>query len=267
MSLHHLVLKYIVCPCPNDFHGGSVFSPMDAENIIEPSPPSAMRVARRALVLSVVSCRGFVEGDKANPKDAVDLAKRSHEWLKSLDLEEEITAWEAGVLNAPFGTLSDRDRIGASWLSEAVTVMSWALGRFELPDFDQQCDPAAAATSIGFLADRDETALAAPQLRSPEELAEYNEFIYHVHWRLRDYSLTGNRCDFESLARKAWGEPLLRHGLKLSDRDISIGGVPLSAAPEAPWRPVAGITYERHRASNWLVGYASEDFYEVTTDT
>jgi hypothetical protein len=55
--------------------------------------------------------------------------------------------------------------------------------------------------------------------------------------------------------------------LALQDRDLCVGGVPISRAEERAWRTLASITLERHRASNWLIGYASEDFYEVTTDT
>ncbi|MGD0252940.1 MAG: hypothetical protein ABSC01_09620, partial [Verrucomicrobiota bacterium] len=59
----------------------------------------------------------------------------------------------------------------------------------------------------------------------------------------------------------------LRFGLKLAEKDIQIAGQPLFKAPENIWRGLGSITQERHRASNWLIGYASEDFYEVTTDT
>jgi hypothetical protein len=79
--------------------------------------------------------------------------------------------------------------------------------------------------------------------------------------------LNSDSYDFESLARKAWGEPVLRFGLKLNEKDIQIGGQPLFKAPENIWRTLASIAQERHRASNWLIGYASENFYEVTTDT
>jgi hypothetical protein len=152
-------------------------------------------------------------------------------------------------------------------LSEAVVVLAWSLGKTDLPGFEEQCDPAGAANSLGFLQPIDGTVLREPELRSAEDLHEYNEFIYNLHWRVRDFSLNKRGYDFESLARKAWGEPVLRHGLVLSERDICVGGVPISRAADQDWRTLASITRERHRASNWLIGYASEDFYEVTTDT
>lgn len=240
---------------------------MEDDQFSEPPPPSADKVARRAIVLSVVSCRGFVEGDRGNPKAGADLAKRSYEWLRAIALDEEASDWERQVLTSPFGSLADRDRINASWLSEAVTVLAWSLGRIEMPGFNEQCDPANAANSLGFLQPTASTVLTRPQLRPSEDLKEYNEFIYNLHWRVRDFSLNKRSYDFESLARKAWGEPILRHGLVIEERDLCVGGVPISRAAEGDWRTLASITQERHRASNWLIGYASEDFYEVTTDT
>lgn len=241
---------------------------MEDEPYTEPPPPSADTVARRALILSVIACRGIVEGDKENPEGAAKLADRSYQWLISLGLEPDFSDWERTVFNTPFGQLSDQDRVNASWLSEAVVVLAWALGKTDLPDFSEQCDPAGSANSLGFLQPVEATVLNGPELLPPEVLQEYNEFVYNVHWRIRDFSLNGKSYNFESLANKAWGQPLLRHGLTLAeDKDISLNGISLSKTSESEWRPFASITRERHQASNWLIGYASEDFYEVTTDT
>jgi hypothetical protein len=227
-------------------------------------PPSPEKVARRALILSVISCRGIVEGQQA----ASNLVKSACEWLHALNLEEELSDWERRVLTLPFGSLPERDKINASWLSEAVTVLAWSLGKAELPGFDEQCDPASSANGLGFLQPAGSTVLESPQLRSMAELEDYNNFIYNLHWRLRDFQLNRRAYDFESLARKAWGEPVQRYGLTFQSGDLSVGGVPISSAEEGVWRTVSSITQERHRASNWLVGYEeSNNFYEVTTDT
>ncbi|HXR47733.1 MAG TPA: DUF4272 domain-containing protein [Candidatus Limnocylindrales bacterium] len=233
----------------------------------EPPPPSASTVARRALILATVSCRGFIDNDKANASGASSLAKKAKDWLFALGLDEELSDWERKILSTEFGQLQERDRINASWLAEGLVILAWALRRVSLPAFDVQCDPSATANVLGFLQPESETVLAKTSLRPLAELNEYNEFILNVHWRIRDFSLNHRTFDFESLAKKAWGEPVLRFGLKLSEKDIQIGGQPLSKAPENIWRGLTSITQERHRASNWLIGYASEDFYEVTTDT
>lgn len=240
---------------------------MKGEDIQEPPPPTAAKVARRAIALSVVSCRGTIEGEHADPKGTADLAKRSRDWLIAVGCEGELSDWERRLLDTPFGGLSERDQINASWLSEAVAVLAWALGKFELPGYEDQCDPAGAANSLGFLQPTKETVLDRPELREAAALREYNEFIYNLHWRLRNFSLNRRGYDFESLAEKAWGKPVLRYGLMIAERDLCINGAPISRADEGDWRRAVSITQERHRASNWLIGYASEDFYEVTTDT
>jgi len=238
---------------------------MEEEEFQEPPPPTPEKVARRALVLSAVTCRSMID-DKQDPW-AKEMSTQILEWLERLDLKKELSEWEKALLTKPFGELSEKDRRDGSWLSEAMVILAWALGKTPLPSFDAQCDPPDVGSCLGFTQPIVETALSSPQLLPREQLSEYNEFIYNLHWRVRDHRLRGGPYDFESLARKAWGEPILRHGLKIIDKDIALGGIPLTQAPESARRSITSITQERHRASNWLIGYASEDFYEVTTDT
>jgi hypothetical protein len=240
---------------------------MEQNDNNEPLPPNAPTVARRALVLAAVACRAFIDDEKNDPKGAAKLAKRSFDWLRTLGLDADLTDWERKILCTKFGCLEDHDRMNASWLAEGLVVLAWALKCADLPAFDIQCDPSATANTLGYLQPRADTVLTEPRLHSSDELAEYNEFVYNLHWRTRNFSLNHSRYDFESLARKAWGEPVLRFGLKLCERDIKLGDGPLFKAKGSSWRRLASITQERHRASNWLIGYASENFYEVTTDT
>lgn len=240
---------------------------MEDEELKNPPPPSAEHVARRAVILSAVSYRGFLEGDRLNPKGAAVLAQNSRDWLNSLGIDKDLNTWERQILDAPFGSLSERDCIDASWLSEAVVVMAWALQRAELPRFDEPCDPAESANSLGFLLPKRGTVLNRPKLRKAAIMGEYNEVIYNVHWRVRDFSLYQRSYDFEALARKAWGEPVLRHGLVIAEKDLCVNGTSISRADEGDLHRLMSITQERHRASNWMIGYASENFYDVTTDT
>ncbi len=240
---------------------------MTEEDLLEAQPPSAEKVARRALTLAVVSCRAFVEGDKLHPDWAADLARDSRQWLSDIGLDDELTDWERRVLDTPFGQVSDLERIDATWLSEAVTVFAWALGKRPEPEIEEQCDPAVESGLLGFLGPLEETTLHQPTLRSAEELAAYNEFTYAVHWRLRDYQLKQQPYDFRTLARETWGDPVHKFGLELQNDDLAIRGRSISEASESDRRMLTSITRERHRASNWLIGYATPDFYEVPTDT
>jgi hypothetical protein len=227
-----------------------------------PARPTAEKVARRAIILSVVSCRAITNKQLDN-HEAASLATRANDWLQAIGLNEEVADSERRILTTPFGSLSERDAINGSWLSEAVLVLAWSLGRTELPPFYLQCDPAGAESSLGFLQSINETVLNNPSLRSSDELDEYNDFIYNLHWRLRDYSLRKRPYDCSNLL----GDYAGKYGLELKDQDVCIAGVPITLADDTILRPVESITRERHRASNWLVGYDSEDFYEVGSDT
>jgi hypothetical protein len=80
---------------------------MENEEFNEPPPPSADKVARRAIVLAVVACRGIVETDRANAQGASDLAKRAYDWLRALGLDEELSA----------GRIESLKPVSDSWMS------------------------------------------------------------------------------------------------------------------------------------------------------
>jgi len=199
--------------------------------------------------------------------DGAQTVAKVKNWFHALDIESYLSEWERQVLHTPVGQLSRRDEINASWLSEGLVVLAWALGKSSLPSFDAQCNPGEMAATLDFLLPKESTALNHPILLSTVDLEDYNNFIYNLHWRVRRFSLNRQPYDFKSLAQKAWGEPVARHGVAFAEDDLALNGVPLAKTEETAWRTLESIVRERHRASNWLIGYASEDFYEVTTDT
>jgi hypothetical protein len=237
---------------------------MEDEDVPPPKPPPVEEIARRALVLATISCRGIIDGDWSNP-DAPDLARRARDWIHKLGLADDLTDWEHHILNADFGSLADRDKVNASWLSEGLVVLAWALQRIALPGFDRQCDPERTAVALGFLQSQSSTVLIAPDLRPRKDLDDFSDFIYNLHWRLRDF---GRPYDFRSMASKDGEDPpLMRFGLVLVENDIGIAGKPLHRSEDEPRRIVQSITRERHRASSWLVGLSDANYYEASTDT
>lgn len=236
------------------------------DELQEPEPPNTTALARRALILCAICYRGFVDTWPVIKNDP-DPAIMAHDWLKALSLETDLSAWEARLFSQPLGTLDQQDLINATWLSEGRAVLAWALGLHPMPAFDEPCDPAAVSRALGFLSRCSDTVLAQPQLRPMDELRDDNEFVYNVHWRLRDFSLKARPYDFESLAKEAWGDPVIRFGLRLNKKDLDLGRLPLGQSGPEAYQPLLGLTQERHRPSNWLIGYRSSDYYGVTTDT
>ncbi|MEZ4222607.1 MAG: DUF4272 domain-containing protein [Polyangiaceae bacterium] len=229
----------------------------------QPQPPSAEQVARRALILSAVSCRGILELDPDRER-AERFWDRVMKWWQALDLEADLEPEEAALLASRFGTARQQDAVDESWRSEALGVIAWALGQADVISHDRQVDPSAVANSLGFL--EDHTVLESPRLRSPDELNAYLDVAFTVHWRLREFSLNPGAMDFAEFCRTAWFGPLSLKGVRLLEGDLALGDLPISRAPTELVQTAMSIAQERHQAANWLVD-ASQPLSETDTST
>src|SRR5687768_3790230 len=137
-------------------------------------PPSAARVAARAITLCVVSCRGFIDQDAAQ---AGDFWTRVRDWHGSLDIDDELEPRERSLLETPLGQLSPQQRAEASWLCEGMVVLAWALRCRTLPAHDETIVAAEVADTLGFLEPASKTVLHDPRLRPSEELHAYGDVI------------------------------------------------------------------------------------------
>lgn len=232
---------------------------------VDPVPPSAGRVAQRALVLTAVVCRSEIEGDAG-----VAAAERFHqsviEWVERVGLLAEMEPEELVLVRTPLGKLSERQRLDAGWRAEGLAVLGWALGRYELPPYDMQAEGRAVSLALGFRGEQAHTVLASPKVRPRDELSALSARLFTLHWRLRQFSLDKATIDFPAVARRAWFGPLRIDGLRLREGDLDLRGVPVSRAPEAVWREVLSIARERRQAANWLEG-ENPAYSRVTCDT
>ena len=71
--------------------------------------PDASRVLRRALALSAVVCRGFMENQE-DRSFAVDLHGRVVTWIEQFGIRDELEADELAMILAPVGTLDRPER-------------------------------------------------------------------------------------------------------------------------------------------------------------
>jgi uncharacterized protein DUF4272 len=231
-----------------------------------PVRPDAGRVARRALILSALVCRGYVEADPANP-EALSLNDRITEWLARLDLEDEIEPLEAAVLSPPPGAVPAQVALSVTRQAEGLAILAWALGLFPLPRHDQKVDAYEVTDALYFLGEDDADLVATAKLRTEADIDACREVMYAVHCRLRELKRRKERNDFGSWIEQEWLDLLgLDSTGLIVEGDLGIDGRPLSAVEPDRVQDCEWVFRERHRAAIWLAG---EDplYSELTVDT
>jgi hypothetical protein len=149
-------------------------------------------------------------------------------WLTEHELWKELAPSEVGFLDTP--APSRQQLVNASWLSERLIVILWALGMIdELPPPDEQCDTAAFQGILPPFAPLSVSEfVVSARLRPTPELIAMADDVMALHWEARD-------------AR-------------------------MKTRPAKPSIDIE-IIQERHHAINWLIGYDGLDWDEITTDT
>lgn len=214
--------------------------------------PTAERVARRALALAAVTARAILERDAANP-EALRIHEDLQAWVRDAGLEEELEPDELQAVQQPLGRLDSRTQANLAWRLEGLAVLAWALRRFEIPPYDELVSMDALWQSVGLLdVDASKALLAAPTLRSRDEIERLRGQLFALHWRLRDFQLNGRGKDFAEFARTAWFGPLDLTTLRLIEGDLDIAGNRIDRAPKDAIAPVQSAAQERHQAANWL---------------
>jgi hypothetical protein len=239
----------------------------DDEADMEPEPPTPERVARRALALTAVTARALLEQDDPSQPWVQENHRDTLAWVEAIGIGDEFEPDEWKVLQRPPGTLDERAKINATWRLEGLGVLAWALGRFELPPYDQLVNPQVLIGSFGF--PKEEPArqlLAKPSLRSSEELEAFCKQMLGLHWRLRDYTLRPQAMDFREFARNCWFGTLDLTPFRLIDNDLALGDYAINDAPEDVFGSVMSAAMERHMAINWLTS-GGNVYSETDTST
>jgi Domain of unknown function (DUF4272) len=230
-------------------------------------PPSVERVASRALVLAAVACRGLIEKEKEeNVEGAEKVRQRLLPWLDRIGVTGELEPTETSALSTAVGHLDRRATIDASWRAEGLAVLAWALHYATLPQVSVLSAPVEIANAIGFLQDRQQTAISSPRLRSYHEIEYWAHTYLTLHWRLREFSLKPGTMDFVSFAMACKWTKMELGELEIRDKDLAINGVRIDHVDKDTFRDVVSITTERRIALDWLLGFAAL-YSDVTTDT
>lgn len=225
-------------------------------------PVEATRVARRALVLAAVVCRGSIDRDAGQP-EAESVRNRVLDWLTRLGLWDEVEPWEENVLRADIGKLEAKEVIQSTWYAEGLAVLAWALNRLDLPRHDEKVDPYAVTDSLWFLSEGAADVIRTARLRSELELKACRELLYAIHCRLRDFARHKSRKDFTSWVEQAWMAALKVGAAQLIVQgDLALNGKPIAGVKESCLQEGEWLTRERHRAIIWL--YEGYPIYSQT---
>lgn len=264
---------------------------MNDNEALEPDPPDAVDVARRAAILKYQ----FVYVAATPPRHVIApvmeqwssaeqeqfAARLEAERLRFIDelrangLWEDTSPSERAGFEQPASAISDRQMINTSWRAEAVHCLAWALRLVDhLPDYDTQSDPEIVMPLIptGDLASYCRSA----SLRDRAAIDRAREIAELWHWRRRTRQLQrdGNQPragepTLDEIVREV-APRMVADGMlpNVIDEDFPVLGRAYRDLSEDEWTMAGSIAMERHFALNWLCGYApGNDWDETPTDT
>lgn len=231
------------------------------------TPPTAERVARRAMVLAAVTARALLEQEDPTDSSVEERRTMVLDWIDQLGVSDELEPDEWKVLQRRCGTLDQQSLIDATWRFEGLAVLAWALNLIILPPHDELIVPDELLPAVGFLnLEESRQILDQPQLREPAELEAMNSRLLGIHWRLRDFSIRPEPCDFVDFSKSSWFGGFDIRGVRTIGRDLAIGEHAIAEAADDDVQRTASAAMERHLASNWLLGFARV-YSETPTDT
>ncbi len=228
-------------------------------------PPTAERVVRRLYVLLAVAARGLLDMNLKSGNEPAYNLEELHTWLQELDIEDEIEDSERDIIYTPAGGLSRQNILNSVWTLEGLVVLAWSLKLAEIPRYDELVETDDLLAKLSFLdVAASKRIIDRAELRAPEELHRYNEQVFALDWRMVDFRIRPEDCDYANVDF-GYGKFDLSWAT-LQEGDLSLRGTPIATADPALVQTVSSAAMERHKASNWLQGDA-HCYSDVVTNT
>jgi hypothetical protein len=199
---------------------------------------------------------------------ATVVAVASEQWaqIAAPALLEQCSEEERHALGHEVGTWALPQIVDASWRTESAAVLAWALGYAStMPAYDEQGVPKEVFANV----DR-----APPRLRSATELGAARGLAELWHWRARTLGLQRSGepvrlppgYTLEKVVAQTAGLSQQKGWFRPIGDDFPAFGKPYRELDDDQMSVAMSIAMERHRAFNWLCGYAV-DWDDVPTDT
>jgi hypothetical protein len=206
-----------------------------------------------ALGQCYLACRAMIDGD--SDPEAQELAGRILPLTQETGIYQTYEPAELRLLNSPWGSLARRERVAFGWAVEGVAVMTWALGKAELPGFSTRCEGAPVGNALKMFEQESAEDLESATLRDSKEI-EQRALTYAVLvWRLNKFVEGREKINFAAHLKDAQGEPLRVEGFNLIDGDLAVDGTALADLSDERLSEVCSIVRERDKAFRWLLGY------------
>jgi hypothetical protein len=210
-------------------------------------------IHRHALLLCYLSWRAMIDG-KIDPRTH-QLAQQIPIILSQPEFEGlNLDAVEKRFFNAPVGSLNRNERTEASWLIEGMAVLSWAIGKSELPTFHQKVDGRKASAALGIFQPDTPERITGATIRNPDEVESGAITYSALSWRLSEHIKCPQTINFAEKLKDPKSPHLLVEGIELKDRDLAIDRTSLREVPTERLGEVSGIVFQRYKAFRWLLG-------------
>jgi len=167
-------------------------------------------------------------------------------------------------------------RIDASWLAESIMCLHWALGlREQIPPYDQEVDPKSNQLPKG---EKARDLVSSATLRPQAEINRQRDLAELCHWRCRTHMLLTSKKIPDALPDGTPMPEIIRRAAEKAaedgafpkpiDNDFPVYGKAYREVTEEEQSMLTSIAMERHKALNWLCGYAPGNRWsETPTDT
>lgn len=233
---------------------------------IEVNLRTPREAAERLIVLGAVCRRAFLEERPEGVEDDAPDAERFDlvSWLRDEGVEVAATPRERRLLAARVGLLEPDVAAAASWQSEALLMLGWALRLVdEVPPYDAVADPASLLRAVPAPWESTDAFRRGARLRDETDIAVERERAELWHWRagvadlLRD-ARAAERGELlaaiAAVAREATAAGLVS---PLVDGDFPVRGRAYREVPAAVLPDLDAVAAERLWALNWLCGFGT----------
>ena len=251
------------------------------------SPPDQVAVLQRAKILAAYIVHAmawpppeFIPGImaewSAEDRDAFILkydqvSQSMRESLESSGLWADTTPLERAFFEARLPDRTMQQVLNAAWSMEALVCCLWALGILpEVPPYDTPTSvldrvPKGDASGLG-------------ELRPAAEIERARTIAELWHWRGRTRQLLEQGVQLPPLPDGLTFDDIVRiaaeqaanegHTPAFCGADFPAFGKPYRELSQEEFGVITSITYERHKALNWLCGLAPDNQWDQTpTDT